>query len=143
MLVVEEMGGFTSGGVNFDAKTHRTSTDLNDIVRAHILGMDSYAAALYIARAFNRDARMKKILLERYESFENRAGFEFESNKLTLTQLASIAQDQGEPVRCLTPCTQTVYPYSSDEFNRCCAVAISKPSRKSSKNTSSWRVITP
>jgi hypothetical protein len=97
MLVVEEMGGFTSGGVNFDAKTHRTSTDLNDIVRAHILGMDSYAAALFIARAFNSDARMKKILAERYETFENRVGVEFESNKLSLTQLASIARDQGEP----------------------------------------------
>lgn len=97
MLVVEEMGGFTSGGVNFDAKTHRTSTDLNDIVRAHILGMDSYAAALFIARAFNRDPRMTKILSERYASFETRAGFEFESNKLTLVQLASIAKDQGEP----------------------------------------------
>jgi hypothetical protein len=97
MLVVEEMGGFTSGGVNFDAKTHRTSTDLNDIVRAHILGMDSYAAALFIARAFNSDARMKKILAERYETFENRVGVEFENNKLSLTQLASIARDQGEP----------------------------------------------
>jgi len=97
MLVVEEMGGFTSGGVNFDAKTHRTSTDLNDIVRAHILGMDSYAAALFIARAFNRDTRLKTILSERYASFETRAGVEFENNKLSLVQLASIAADYGEP----------------------------------------------
>jgi hypothetical protein len=97
MLVVEEMGGFTSGGVNFDAKTHRTSTDLNDIVRAHILGMDSYAAALLIARAFNRDPRLKQILKDRYESFETKAGVDFENNKLTLVQLASIASDYGEP----------------------------------------------
>jgi hypothetical protein len=97
MLVVEEMGGFTSGGVNFDAKTHRTSTDINDIVRAHILGMDSYAAALFIARAFNRDPRIKKILSERYETFDSRAGVEFANNKISLTQLASIAKDQGEP----------------------------------------------
>lgn len=97
MLVVEEMGGFTSGGVNFDAKTHRTSTDINDIVRAHILGMDSYAAALFIARAFNRDPRIKKILSERYETFESRAGVEFSNGKISLAQLASIAKDQGEP----------------------------------------------
>jgi xylose isomerase len=58
MLVILQSGGFKTGGVNFDAKTRRNSTDLIDIFYAHIGGMDTFARALLAAHAILEDGRM-------------------------------------------------------------------------------------
>lgn len=97
MLVILEAGGFQGGGVNFDAKTRRNSTDLADIFYAHIGGMDAFSRALIAADAILNKSAYKKMRTERYASFDSGKGQEFEQGKLSLTDLASIATANGEP----------------------------------------------
>jgi xylose isomerase len=97
MLVIIQAGGFKGGGINFDAKTRRNSTDLVDIFYAHIGGMDSFARALLIAQAILDDGEYLKLRKERYASFDSGKGKSFEQGKLTLEQLATLAQSNGEP----------------------------------------------
>jgi xylose isomerase len=97
MLVIVEAGGFKSGGVNFDAKTRRNSTDLEDIFIAHIGGMDSFARALIITDEILKKSPYKKMRAERYASFDKGKGAEFEKGKLTLKDLRDIAAKNGEP----------------------------------------------
>jgi xylose isomerase len=97
MLVVLNAGGFTSGGINFDAKTRRNSTDLVDIFHAHIGGMDAFARALLAANAILEDGEYTKLRKQRYSSFDSAKGKQFESNKLSLTELRNLALDWGEP----------------------------------------------
>jgi xylose isomerase len=97
MLVILEAGGFQGGGVNFDAKTRRNSTDLVDIFYAHIGGMDAFARALLAADAILQKSAYKKMRAERYASFDSGQGAEFEKGKLSLTDLANIAIAKGEP----------------------------------------------
>jgi xylose isomerase len=97
MLVIVENGGFTTGGVNFDAKTRRNSTDLEDIFIAHIGGMDTFARALLISNELLAKSPYKKMRAERYSSFDNGKGAEFEKGKLTLADLRDIAAASGEP----------------------------------------------
>lgn len=97
MLVILEGGGFQGGGVNFDAKTRRNSTDLADIFYAHIGGMDAFARALLAADAILQKSAYKKMRAERYASFDSGKGQEFEQGKLSLTDLANIATANGEP----------------------------------------------
>ncbi|WP_119078998.1 xylose isomerase [Chitinophaga alhagiae] len=97
MLVILEAGGFAGGGVNFDAKTRRNSTDLEDIFHAHIGGMDAFARAAFIADRILRESPYKKFRTERYASFDGGKGKEFESGKLTLEDLRSFAMANGEP----------------------------------------------
>ncbi len=97
MLVILEGGGFQGGGVNFDAKTRRNSTDLADIFHAHIGGMDAFARALLAADAILQKSAYKKMRTERYASFDSGKGQEFEQGKLSLTDLANIATANGEP----------------------------------------------
>ncbi|WP_343701906.1 xylose isomerase [Chitinophaga sp.] len=97
MLVILEAGGFAGGGVNFDAKTRRNSTDLEDIFHAHIGGMDAFARAAFIADRILRESPYKKFREERYASFDSGKGKEFESGKLTLEDLRSFAMANGEP----------------------------------------------
>lgn len=93
MLVILESGGFSTGGVNFDAKTRRNSTDLEDIFYAHIGGMDAFARALLIADDILQKSNYKKLRLERYASFESGAGKDFENGKLNLESLANLAHN--------------------------------------------------
>jgi len=99
MLVILEAGGFQGGGINFDAKTRRNSTDLEDIFIAHIAGMDTFARALLIADRILTESPYKKMRAERYASFDTGKGAEFEAGKLTLEALAAIGEELGEPAR--------------------------------------------
>ncbi len=97
MLEILQAGGFTDGGINFDAKTRRNSTDLEDIFIAHISGMDVFARSLVIADKILKDSDYLKIRANRYASFNQGKGAEFEAGKLSLTDLYAIAKEVGEP----------------------------------------------
>jgi xylose isomerase len=90
-------GGFKDGGTNFDAKTRRNSTDLEDIFIAHIAAMDVMARALETAADFLNDSPYGKLLKERYASFDKGKGKEFETGKLQLEDLVEYARETGEP----------------------------------------------
>jgi xylose isomerase len=96
-LIILEGGGLTTGGTNFDAKTRRNSTDLEDIFIAHIGGMDAFARALIIAADILEKSDYKKWRKERYASFDSGEGKDFEDGKLTLEDLRNIALRDGEP----------------------------------------------
>jgi xylose isomerase len=91
MLVIIEAGGFTSGGINFDAKTRRNSTDLEDIFIAHIAGMDAFARALVVADRMLEHSPYRAMRQERYASFDAGTGKDFEDGKLTLEDLRAYA----------------------------------------------------
>ncbi len=99
MLVLLESGGLQGGGINFDAKTRRNSTDLEDIFYAHIGGMDAFARALLIADDILKNSDYKKLRKLRYASFDKGKGKEFEQGKLKLTDLAVLAAKNGEPAQ--------------------------------------------
>lgn len=99
MLVIIEAGGFVTGGVNFDAKTRRNSTDLEDIFIAHICGMDAFARALLIANDILTKSKYKKLRADRYASFDSGEGAAYEAGKLKLTDLRKIALRDGEPAQ--------------------------------------------
>lgn len=90
-------GGFGNGGINFDAKTRRNSTDLEDIFIAHIAGMDVMARALENAARLLNESPYLQMLKERYASFDNGKGKEFEEGRLSLEDLVSYAKQKGEP----------------------------------------------
>lgn len=97
MLVILEAGGFTTGGVNFDAKTRRNSFDLEDIFIAHISGMDAFARSLLVATDVLEKSDYKKMRKDRYASFDSGDGAAYEKGKLTLEDLRNIALKNGEP----------------------------------------------
>ncbi len=97
MLEILPTGGFEHGGINFDAKTRRNSTDLEDIFIAHIGGMDVFARALVIADRILTDSDYLKMREARYASFASGKGAEFEAGKLSLTDMYAIAKQVGEP----------------------------------------------
>jgi xylose isomerase len=97
MLVVLEAGGFKTGGINFDAKTRRNSTDLVDLFYAHIGGMDAFARALLTAQAILDDGEYSKLRKNRYASFDTGKGKQFEQGKLKLDELKQLALKNGEP----------------------------------------------
>jgi xylose isomerase len=98
MLVILQHGGLV-GGTNFDAKTRRSSTDLEDIFIAHIAGMDAFAHALEAAAAILEQSPYKKMLAGRYSSFDANKGKEFEEGKLSLEDLVDYAKAKGEPAQ--------------------------------------------
>jgi xylose isomerase len=97
MLIILEAGGFAGGGINFDAKIRRNSTDAADLFHAHIGGMDTFARALLIADAVLQKSDYKKIRKDRYASFDSGKGKEFEEGKLSLEDLRAYAIENGEP----------------------------------------------
>lgn len=97
MLVILEAGGFAGGGINFDAKRRRNSTDPVDLFYAHIGGMDTFARALIVADQVLEHSDYTKIRKERYASFDSGTGKEFESGKLSLEALREYAVKNGEP----------------------------------------------
>ncbi|THU35902.1 xylose isomerase [Niastella caeni] len=97
MLIILEAGGFAGGGINFDAKTRRNSTDLEDIFMAHIGGMDNFARALVIADKVMQKSPFKKFRADRYASFDSGKGKEFETGALKLEDLREYAHSNGEP----------------------------------------------
>ena len=97
MLQIIRNGGFGNGGINFDAKTRRNSTDLEDIFIAHISGMDAMARALLCAADIIEKSPYRRMLAERYASFDSGEGKAFEEGALSLTDLTAYAAAHGEP----------------------------------------------
>jgi xylose isomerase len=97
MLIILEAGGFKGGGINFDAKLRRNSTDMEDLFHAHIGGMDTFARALVVADKVLQHGEYQKIRAERYASFNEGKGKEFEQGKLSLEDLRAYAAANGEP----------------------------------------------
>ncbi len=97
MLIIIQAGGFKGGGINFDAKIRRNSTDPADLFYAHIGGMDSFARALITADAILTQSEYKKIRTERYSSFDSGKGKAFEEGNLSLEDLRTFAVENGEP----------------------------------------------
>jgi len=99
MLVILEGGGLKTGGVNFDAKLRRNSTDLDDLFLAHIGGMDVFARGLLVANDVLEKSDYKKIRQNRYASFDSGDGQAFEQGKLSFEDLREIALKNGEPAQ--------------------------------------------
>ena len=97
MLIILEAGGFQGGGINFDAKIRRNSTDPADLFYAHIGGMDVFARALIAADNILQKSDYKKVRTDRYASFDSGKGKEFEEGKLSLEDLRAYAIENGEP----------------------------------------------
>ncbi|MCR5826904.1 MAG: xylose isomerase [Bacteroidales bacterium] len=97
MMQIIRNGGFKDGGTNFDAKTRRNSTDLEDIFIAHIAAMDAMAHALESAAAILNESPIPAMLKERYSSFDKGIGKDFEDGKLTLEQVVAYGKKVGEP----------------------------------------------
>ncbi len=90
-------GGIAPGGTNFDAKTRRNSTDLEDIIIAHISGMDACARALLNAVEIMQNSPIPQMVKERYSSFDSGIGKDFEDGKLTLEQVYEYGKKVEEP----------------------------------------------
>ena len=97
MMQIIRNGGLGTGGMNFDAKTRRNSTDLEDIFIAHIAGMDVMARALESAAELLEKSPIPSMLKERYASFDSGMGKEFEEGKLTLEQVYEYGKKVDEP----------------------------------------------
>ena len=96
MLVFLKAGGLQGGGINFDAKIRRNSTDIQDIFHAHIGGADTFARGLLIADKIINSSHYEKLRKERYESFDSGNGKAFEAGKLSMEDLYKIATENGE-----------------------------------------------
>ena len=97
MLQIIRNGGFGNGGTNFDAKTRRNSTDLEDIFIAHIAAMDAMARALESAAAILEDSPLPKMVAERYSSFDSGLGKKFEEGQMTFEEAYEYGKQVGEP----------------------------------------------
>ena len=97
MIIILEAGGFQGGGINFDAKIRRNSTDLADLFHAHIGGVDNFARSLITAEAILQKSEYKNIRKNRYASFDAEKGKAFENGELSLEDLRAYAIEKGEP----------------------------------------------
>ena len=97
MLVFLEAGGLQGGGINFDAKTRRNSTDLEDLFIAHVAGMDAFARAAITAEKILEQSDYRERRKQRYAGFDSGHGAKFEAGELSLSQLADLGADLGEP----------------------------------------------
>ncbi|MDR0526727.1 MAG: xylose isomerase [Spirochaetaceae bacterium] len=96
MCQILRMGGFKTGGLNFDAKIRRNSVDAEDLFIAHIGGMDTFAFGLEKAAAIAADGRLPDLLKKRYSSFDSGDGAKFEKGGFKLNELAALAKDYGK-----------------------------------------------
>ena len=97
MLIILETGGFGGGGINFDAKIRRNSTDAADLFYAHIGGMDTFARALIVADKVLQQSAYKKLRADRYASYDGGRGRDYEEGKMSLEDLRVYALENGEP----------------------------------------------
>jgi xylose isomerase len=97
MLIILEAGGFQGGGINFDAKRRRNSTDPEDLFHAHIGGIDTFARALVVADTILSKSEYKKIRADRYASYDSGDGAAFEKGGVNLEKLRDLAVAGGEP----------------------------------------------
>nr|AYC35489.1 xylose isomerase [Thraustochytrium sp. ONC-T18] len=95
-----EMGGFVQGGLNFDAKVRRESTDPEDLFIAHVASIDALAKGLRNASQLVSDGRMRKMLQDRYAGWDEGIGQKIEIGETSLEDLeAHCLQDDTEPVK--------------------------------------------
>ena len=99
MLVLLRSGGLQGGGINFDAKVRRNSTDLADLFHAHIGGMDMFARGLMAAASILEESPIESMRSNRYGSFDETDGRAFENGELTLQDLHRLAFGASEPER--------------------------------------------
>lgn len=97
MLEILAMGGFTTGGLNFDAKRRRDSFEPLDLFHAHIVGMDAFAKGLRIATAIREDGRIDELLVARYASWDSELGQQIVAGKSSLSQLHRLALNSPAP----------------------------------------------
>jgi xylose isomerase len=97
MLEILQAGGIAPGGMNFDAKVRRSSTDLEDIFIAHISSMDTLARGLVIADRLINESGLLDMRKKRYASFDSGDGAKFEAGELDLVALRDLAAQKGEP----------------------------------------------
>jgi xylose isomerase len=97
MLVIQQAGGFTTGGVNFDAKIRRNSTDMEDLFIAHISAMDVFARSLMISDKILKNSDYLSLRKASYASYDSGKGAEFEKGALKLEDLRANAIASGEP----------------------------------------------
>lgn len=98
MVRVLKMGGFTTGGLNFDAKRRRESHELEDLFHAHVGGMDTFARGLKIAAKIVEDGRFDELVGERYSTFDRGIGTDIENGKASLDSLDAHALSIEPPV---------------------------------------------
>jgi len=96
MMALLRMGGFKTGGLNFDAKVRRNSIEGSDLFIAHIGGMDTFAYGLVKAQAIIDDGRMPAMLKNRYASFDSGNGAKFEKGQMKFEELAALAKTYGK-----------------------------------------------
>ena len=96
MLEILAMGGFTTGGVNFDAKVRRESYDPIDLFHAHIGGMDAFARGLKIAHAIREDGRLADFVKARYASWDSDLGKKVEAGHSSFGELEAFIAPKGE-----------------------------------------------
>lgn len=97
MIILLEKGGLAPGGLNFDAKIRRNSTDIEDLFIAHIGGMDTFARGLITADKLLTQSDFRKMRNDRYASFDSGDGARFEKGGLSLEALRDLAEQKGEP----------------------------------------------
>jgi xylose isomerase len=96
MLTILKMGGFTTGGTNFDAKVRRESFEPVDLFHAHIVGMDTFARGLKIASAIRKDGRLAEFVKQRYSTWDKGIGKDIESGKVGFRDLEKYVLEKGE-----------------------------------------------
>src|SRR5690349_1588190 len=96
MLTILKMGGFTTGGTNFDAKVRRESFEPVDLFYAHIAGMDAFARGLKIAAAIRKDGRLDEFVKNRYRSWDSGVGAKVESGKVGFKELEAYVLEKGD-----------------------------------------------
>jgi len=96
MLTILKMGGFKTGGTNFDAKVRRESFEPIDLFYAHIAGMDTFARGLKIAAAIRRDGRLDEFVRQRYRSWDSGIGKKIEEGKVGFKELEAYMLKKGD-----------------------------------------------
>jgi xylose isomerase len=96
MLCILHMGGFTTGGVNFDAKVRRESYEPIDLFHAHVGGMDAFARGLKVAHAIIQDGRLASFVKERYKSWDSELGRRIEAGESSFGDLEDYIVPKGE-----------------------------------------------
>jgi|TARA_B110000444_G_scaffold3832_2_gene3578 xylose isomerase len=97
MIIILQEGGLGSGGMNFDAKTRRNSTDLEDIFIGHINSMDTLARGILIADDILKNSDYLSLLKNRYTSYDSDTGKQFSKGEIDLEQLSKLALNRPEP----------------------------------------------
>ena len=96
MLTILKMGGFTTGGTNFDAKVRRESFEPVDLFYAHIAGMDTFARGLKIAAAIRKDGRLDEFVKNRYRSWDSGIGAKIEKGQVGFKELEAYILEKGD-----------------------------------------------